>query len=373
MSLYFSEPAGGAPGPRLHALIIGVGGYRHLDLNAAAPARILNGLMPLTCTVPAAKSIARWLATEYRNPGCPLGSVELLLSPNESLVPAGSSAPMAIEEATMANITAAFARWQQRCDADPGNIAFFYFSGHGVSGLRQFLLAEDFGNPMQLNDWENCIDFTGMKSGMRRCRAQTQVYFIDACRDTPNQMLSQLNANGKPLINAAVQDSVPVSAAYYAASEGRHAYGPDGLETYFCQALLLCLRGAAARNVAQSWRVDTANLGSSLPAVVDVLSCKFDQSLTCEVVVQKPALLHFPPDGLALLRVTCLPDKIGAQASIRVTNSGKVDVSPAGERRPWAQQIKAGPTHVEVDFNTYPREVQDPLAMPPTCEVEVVR
>ena len=89
---------------------------------------------------------------------------------------------VAIEDATMANIGAAFKRWYGRCHAQKANMALFYFAGHGISMISQFLLPADFGNPDEPDDWENCINFSDMQVGMAKCAAQTQMFFVDACR-----------------------------------------------------------------------------------------------------------------------------------------------------------------------------------------------
>src|SRR5438105_10927373 len=98
MSLYWPTNLNAAA-PQLHALVIGVGDYRHLGLGAANPATFLSGLAPLTTTPLSAKRIARWLEREYQNNACPCGSIELLLSPAETIQRADGSNG-AIEEAT---------------------------------------------------------------------------------------------------------------------------------------------------------------------------------------------------------------------------------------------------------------------------------
>jgi hypothetical protein len=368
MSLYF-EKAGA--GPRLHAFVIGVGRYPHLELGAKKPSNLFYGLSALTCTVEAAKAIANWLHTDYTNPDCPLGSVEMLLSAPES-VTRSDGVVVPVEEATMANIESAFKKWYQRCDQDEDNIAFFYFAGHGVSRLEHFLLAGDFGDPAPLNDWLNCINFTQFKSGMRRCRAQTQLYFVDACRDTPTQAKSQLNPNGNPLVTASEDDDVRLSIAYRAAAEGQQAFGPAAGPTFFCEALLTCLQGAGARFVAQKWRVDTACLSSALSTVLEVIGDCNDLNLTCDLETKTPSALHYPKAGAVVLRVACVPKPLGAEAEIKVTQVGvPVVTSPVGEKRPWMSKIKTGQTRIDVTFTTRPPAFQDETAVPPTCEVEV--
>jgi caspase domain-containing protein len=375
MSLYWpATDAAIEAGPRLHALIVGVGDYDHIGLNAQHPANFLSGLAPLTTTPLAAKRLARWLATDYVNDGCRLGSIELLLSPQENLKrPDGSY--VAVEPATMANITIAFNRWFARCNGDKASIAFFYFAGHGISTAQQFLLPTDFGNPALPDDWECCIDFTGLQAGMMKCRAQTQLFFIDACRDAPMSALTQRNPHGKPLAGgAAFTDRVDLSAAYFAASEGRQAYGPEDQETYFCKALLLCLEGVAARKPGPKWRIDAASLSSALVSVVEVLAAVENRPLTVECRVQKPVPLHYPKGGSVLVKVDCDPDQANNEAKIAVTQGGAVVLnSPVGERRPWMGLVKAGIARIDVEFTSFAKETVDTDIAPPTYEVDVQR
>lgn len=356
--------------PRLHAFVLGVGDYDHLGLGVPKPTTLLNGVAPLTTTVPAARRIARWLEREYKNPNCPLGSIELLLSPEEELARADNS-KVVVDRATMALATAAFQRWYTRCDADEGSIAFFYFAGHGLSTISQFLLLADFGNPDLPDAWENCIDFTGMQSGMFKCKADAQFFFIDACRDSPVAALSQRNPHGKPLAaGATFQDRVDLSAAYFAASEGRQAYGRDGEETFFCQALIMCLNGVGARKPLP-WHVNAATLSNALVSVIEVLGAALDLPLSCECRIQKPVPLHFPPSGAVVVSVSCDGEQANTEAIIKVTRGPTVLNSAAGESRPWMGTVEAGLTQIEVTFASYPPQLLEEDLSPPTFPWEL--
>ena len=83
-------------------------------------------------------------------------------------------------------------------------ISLFSISPVMVNTVRQFLLAADFGNPANPDFWENCIDFSGMRSGMHKNAADTQLFFIDACRERLIDALIQLNPHGKPLCSGEV-------------------------------------------------------------------------------------------------------------------------------------------------------------------------
>jgi hypothetical protein len=371
MSLYWpADPNIVEHTSRLHALVVGVGDYDHLGLDAAMPAAFLSGLAPLTTTTLSAKRIARWLETEYQNEGCKLGSIELLLSPGETLTRADGST-IAVEEATMTQIDAAFNRWFERCNKDKRNIAFFYFAGHGINTISQFLLPADFGNPVFRDDWENCINFTNMRIGMARCNAQTQMFFVDACRDAPIAALLQRNPHGKSFVSSTYQDRVDLSAVYFASSEGRQAYGRDGEETFFCKALIMCLDGVAARKAGTKWRIDAASLSSGLVSVVAAMAATENLALTSDCSIQKPVPIHFPGGGKVVIKVDCEPDAVKAEATILVTQGADVLSSPAGESRPWMGRIKAGGAKVEVTFARFAPYVVEDQMTPPTYEVEV--
>jgi len=359
--------------PRLHALIIGVGNYYHLGLDAKKPSKLLSGLAPLTTTPLSAKRIASWLESHCQNPACPLGSIELLLSPEET-VKRGDGSIVAIEDATMANISTAFKRWYGRCHAQKANMAVFYFAGHGISTISHFLLPADFGNPDEPDDWENCINFSDMQVGMAKCAAQTQMFFVDACRDAPIAALTQKNPHGRSLAAASFQDKVDLSAAYFASSEGRKAYGRDDEETFFCKALIMCLEGVGARKAGPKWRIDAASLSSALVSVMETLGTTENLPLTSDCRVQKPVPLHYPNGGAVVVKVDCEPDQANAEANISVMQgSNIIHMSQAGERRPWMGRVTAGPTKVEVTFATYPPEIVDEEMTPPTYDIEVRR
>ncbi len=351
---------------RLHALVIGVGHYHHLGLGVPKPANFLNGLAPLTTTTPTALRIAHWLTAGYHNPGCPLSSVELLLSPTETLTrPDGSE--IAVEDSTMENIEDALERWYKRCNSDQRNIALFYFAGHGLSTASQFLLASDFGNPDVPDDWKNCIDATGLQTGMLKSAADTQLFFLDTCRDAPIPALTQRNPHGNPLVSSSFGDTVDVSVAYRAASIGRKAYGRDGEETWFCKALMTCLSGVGSRKAGPGWRVDTAMLSMAMGAVLDIFAKTENLPLSCDCPVVKPVPFHFPPVPRVVVKVDCNHQ----DASIELTLEDNVLSSPSGEDRPWVDEVTAGEARFEVTFPAKPPVILEDQLIPPTYEWDV--
>ncbi len=355
---------------RMHALVVGVGDYRHLGLGAKKPSLVLPELRPLTTTPLAAKRFARWCESSYHNPNCPLGSIELLLAPTEKVDRADGTTAL-IEAATFAKIKAAFNRWYKRCNADPANIAMFYIAGHGLELFSHLVLASDFGNPDLPDAWENCVDFTALRTGMRKCAADTQLFFVDTCRDVPISAVTQLQAHGSGLVTSQLDATVETSAAYFASAPGLAAYGPAGSETYFCSALMMCLDGVAAARSGPKWEIDTGSLGAAMFRVMRSLSAFEDRKLSVASDAAQGATVTFPAEPKVLLSVLIDPTALGAQAAITVTQGADVFASPSGERRPWMRAVRPELTQVDVSFpNVPPLSFADTLA-PPTYTFQV--
>jgi hypothetical protein len=251
----------------------------------------------------------------------------------------------------MGNVRAACARWVKRCDAHPGNIAFFYFCGHGLSRETQYLLPEDFGDPASRDRWRNSIDFDGLRLGMRRCRAQTQLFFIDACREAPLGLLSQLTIKGEPMVTGATfADRVNCSAAFYATSQGRPAFGPDHGVTYFGQAVLACLNGVAAQKKANRWVVDSYQLASALGRAMAVLARQHRLALTCTSDAKGLAQIHEPVTGRVLAVLECTTEPANSAADIRLENGVESFQSSPGELKPLVEEVEAGVWTITVTF-----------------------
>src|SRR5215472_11204807 len=172
--------------PRMHALIAGVGAYTYLkdgdQPRSDWPGRILG---QLTSPPRSAEAVGRWLlGNQTMDPVKPLGSLEMVISPSLRLVTGhagGTAADVEVETATLEHFKDSLGRWYGRCHANEGNVAFFYFSGHGIQTDTLALLLEDVGKD-RLRFFEQAFDFDGLYDGMAWCDAGVQCYFVDACR-----------------------------------------------------------------------------------------------------------------------------------------------------------------------------------------------
>lgn len=356
--------------PRLHALVIAVGDYPHLINGTGALAADPFGLSQVTTPRFTGPLIAEWLLTSLKNPAQPLASLEVLLSPAAPI--ATPSGPVMADRATMANIEQSFNAWLQRCSARTDNIAFLYFCGHGMSKISQYLLAEDFGNPADADIWKKCIDFDALKVHMRKCHARTQLFFVDACRETPFGLLSQIDTRGERLVSATFADpAVPCSAAYYATADGKLAYGPDNGPTYFSQALICCLNGVGSQNKNGRWIVNTLTLGSALGQTMMHYGRRFRLPLSCNPNVSGVAEIHEAHGPRVIVALECTSAAANDVADIRLVNGAKVVHSPPGAPKPVVEDVEGGTWTVAVSFPgghfpTPPPE--DRVLMPPVFE-----
>ena len=356
--------------PRLHAVVIAVSEYPHLNGGSGPLANDPLGLSQLTTPGYTGPAIAAWLLNQYNNPSCPLGSIEVLMSPSASVpTPAG---PAAAHRATMVEVEAAITRWQARCHTHRDNIAWLYFCGHGLSKTSQYLLPEDFGNPALGNPWKNCIDFDGLRIGMRKCQAQTQLFFVDACRETPFGVLTQVNVTGDPIIGGATfADTVECSAAYYATTQTRLAYGPDNDITYFAQALLWCLDGVAAIKRGSKWVVDSYSLGNALGQTMSQLGRRYRLPLTCNPDPSGMKRIHEAPAPRVVAAIGCTSEAADNVADITLTKDTTMLHSPPGEQKPLVERVDAGNWTIAITFpgGAYPSgPVENHTLMPPVFE-----
>jgi len=359
---------------QIHAFIIGVGDYPHLSGGSGHAAVANFGLQQLTTTRITAEEIATWLISNRSSLALPLGTVEVLMSPAGTLSD-GQGNSVSIDAATMQNIEDAFNNdWWPRCNAQKDNIALFYFAGHGLNTLSQYLLPSDFGDPKFPNLWANCIDFDGLRVGMKANAADTQLFFVDACREKPIDALAQLNPSGKQLCSSNIFDQVSATAAYFAAADGQQAYGPANDKTYFAEALLESLEGAGAINRGGQWKVDTFSLGNSLAQIMASLAKAHRQPLTCNPDVQGvPASICTVTAGLVRASIGCQSSLANSQADIQLQRFAKQVHSPPGDPRPWTGRLDAGDWSINIGFQNFaPVAVTDTLMPPVYDRVEAV-
>jgi hypothetical protein len=354
-------------GPRLHALIVGVADYPYMQKGRAGPtkqATLTYGLGQVRSPKPSAMAVAKWLVEKYDNPiGIELGSVELLVSPDGQWDD-GSGVTQHVDEPTFGNIQTAVNEWFERCNARTDNIALFYFCGHGMSdkGL-QFLLPQDFGDPDERRGpWANCIDFDQFKTNMGICDARTQLFFVDACSDSPS-LLKEKPAKGESLIPEGKVGRPPEALMVInAAAPGKKVDVPAGSElTCLAEALLKCLNGSAARSDdedAGPWIVHTESLRGILPEMTCIVGNRYK-------TVQSPApygwgrplSLHQPNPPKAFVKLDCSAS-VREHAEFRLVQGLKEHPAERGEPLPWYADLEFGEWELTMSFGPVTRKTK---------------
>lgn len=327
----------------LHALIIGVGDYPHLPGGTGTTTQADLGLGQVSTPVPSALAVCAWASTEYGNAVAPLGSIELLISAQNPYDVPGGGDP--VDRATEANVRDAAQRWLQRADRNPGNIALFYFCGHGVEKDNQYLLLEDYG-ANRYQPTEASMDLNGFHTGMLNCKAGTQLFFADACRQVPWDLLKEIDPRGQTYITGNYQGNVDRDAPImYATGFGDESHADPGQSTRFTQALLSGLRGAAAQvdNDEPPWEIRWLRLAECVQTLLTAAAAGTTQRMVTSGQARNALIAQLEEPPIVPLVVICDPSASSASTALRLAGAddGQVLFRRDPADGPWSLQAPA--------------------------------
>lgn len=364
----------GKPGRGMHALIIGVGGYPHLEGGTGQeiedPLQYGN-LGQLTSPPRSALAFARWLRDS--NHDCwkaPLATIDVLISPAPGDPEPGGTMDT-FRDATIGSIQAAFDAWKRRCRDD--DVSVFYFCGHGLQSEEQILLASDFGR--YDNHFSGAFAFDSTRQGFLQSPPKTQCFFIDACREvTPGVVESLGGATGLPFMepkaykprlcehDLTLQSSAPFESAF----------APLQDVSYFTTALIDALHsGAASTDEYGDWVISTDGVASRIDELLRAASGRSQATekgpgLTPTVLCRLDKI----PDVKLILE--CDPRAAHASATL----SYEPTPPPLGERvkrtppasNVWNQTVKAGYYTIGAEFadETFGNVSRTVLVTPPS-------
>lgn len=346
MTLVWESDPAQPGGPRTHVLLIGVGHYRHMPGGAEERAERDFTVDQVDSPPLSAQAMVDFLLTEYGHPTAPLGSVEVVASEQPGpVVVAG----VPVAAATRSGVRTAYQAWRARCDTDPGNVAIFYFCGHGVALDNHYLLLEDVGAypgaPL-----ENSIDLIRFYRGMTGCPARVQVFLVDACRDVPRLLVQIPDPQAERLadyrVNSPGGRDAPILRA---TADKKEAVAPRGEITRFTHALLRGLRGIAATRTAPGgadWVVQFRDLAEKVR-----LQLQADgHGQECRIGGDgfDPTVARLTRTPVVPLAVTVVPDTV---AELRLG-------LPSGEATPYRREPGLGRWSVDVPAGTYVLEAR---------------
>lgn len=315
MALLVDERDAAQPG--VHALLIGVGRYPRLQpghaLGAFAPAA---GLAELTSPLHSVEVFADWLRTKLNVTDTPLRTLRVLGSS-----PA-RAAPWANSDPTFNNISDNIHEWFDDVDTHPGNLALFYFCGHGLRiGDVHAILAEDFGSNRH-SPFDHAIEPEKFSSAMLKASARRQLYLIDACSTTVALPEDYERVQPRSVIQAVRHNNLGiVKPVYIRASEfGTAAYGVANEPSLFMSAFLAAMNGAAALKQAPArWVVKTDMLKPALDWLIQRHPSGQGQEVVYGGGFSSAVEFHeLPGDPLVPVRVSCDPEEYEVFSCLRV-------------------------------------------------------
>ena len=328
--------------PQTHVLIISVGRYIHLN-GGSSPSPLDNpmGMGQLYSPPVSGRDFANWIENEYNNPASPVGSIEFLISDhNYHKYKTKNEEEKNIEKATLNNVEKAFMRWYERCNSNPNNIAIFYFCGHGIEKNNLALLLEDFGEDYDKNKklFKNSINFQANRLGMfTHCQAQTQLYFIDACRKTGDNKIKRTNDDlATTFIPGEIGRVCENTLTIMASESGQAAYGRIGKTTLFTRSLIESLdkwgcdfyeeqelydridRTNLEENYKEgAWVIDTQYLFYSVKATLERLIKEDLWMQNDPEVLRQRCDRDMPPKGSVLIHLRTTPIEIPISIAVK--------------------------------------------------------
>jgi Caspase domain len=374
-------------GPHTHALVVGVSDYPYVDGPSPSGVGGQSGLSSLTSAARSAADFASWLlrADGYWNPGAPVGSIEIFLSPSvgESIAADVLAVVAGPCPATRDEVEAGLTRFVARCRENTDNVAFIYFAGHGVQVTKHgaTVLLEDFGTPDRAAEFYGAIDVTGCHAGLNdpAC-AGTQFWFVDACRESPAFQWRYSNIAGALTLSSGTAGDVSgTSPLVIASSSQQQAYAAVGGSSLFVEALVELLGGAGAvgpDDTCDDWHVSVHNLIRHLDTSVKLKASVYGATqhvdVTGRVIDGVINQLRGPPD--VHCRIVLDPVAAHAVSTASLLFDGVTEVVRSLAAWPIEADVPAGLYTVDVDTQPPYRSIAGrPLSvLPPRFDRKLV-
>lgn len=253
--------------PSTHVLVVGIGAYAKQIPDSDIPKA-----EPLSTNARSALAFLDWVfeAGQSGHFAPPLGSVYAAVSdPRLTPAPVSVETPVGNKELpqpTISELTGIIGGWLDDLDRNENNMALAYFCGHGIANRTSFLLSEDYGSNKR-NAYTGLIDIDGFEIVVRTTKASTQLILVDCCQEFQPDLFDQLlSVNGETFGSVGRGDlSLPRRALVKSAEPGVFARADRDRLTYFCDAFLYAVRGAAAdADENGNWSVSFSSLEAGI-------------------------------------------------------------------------------------------------------------
>lgn len=366
----------------MHALVLGIGRFPHLD---GAPA----GDRP-ACP-DSARAVVDFLVRNADQFNAPLATIECLLSDPRNEPGADHLActdpehdprdAEAVDSGIRQHVEKACDDWIDR--ARENDVLFLYCTSHGLAerDLRCFLVCEDY-NERPANKSRYLLNIGSIALALPAAKRAGAVWiFVDACQEVLEDLVRIVGGVGgiEPVqANLDQLTTWPVrSNAVGAAAFGQFAYAPDeGGVAYFTEALLHGLEHCCVEAHAGAWHITTRQLMFSL---VDVAFARNARAISS-------AVLSNPSGNQRLMRVKNprIPVAISTRPETLMASAQQVDIWPrrndgsplatkADTASIWRCELSLDERQLQVrlDFAQEPQKLLPFDLDPPAVRVEV--
>ena len=275
MTLVFDRRDVVPDGPQMHAIVIGIGRFPHVE-NAPQTDR--------KACPDSAHAVIDFLLEHRDDFDAPLATIECLLSdprvePGDETYPHTDHDPReieAVEHGTHVAVEKTCDEWLSRCRE--GDVLFFYGASHGVATESEtaLLVCEDYKiNPKKKSYGLLSVDSIH-RSAPAMCKSSASWVFLDACQEVSRDLLG-LKDDVSPLrpaeANVSEITQYPVKSVSAVGSHlGGDAYADKaGGVAYFTQALIAALSGCCVKPHKGEWYVGGGSLSDRIETMANIL------------------------------------------------------------------------------------------------------
>ena len=316
----------------IHAFIVGVSDYQFLP-GDDDPARADNtfGMKKLKTPAISAFRFLNWLkkADAENRLVSRLASYDVLLAPSDEEAQVEGLAAFR-DIPTRENFERRIREWRKRVASNKRNVALFYFAGHGIQRNKEdsVLLLHDFADPNK-TILSNAAEFNEIFGGMAPSAtladmANTQLYFVDACRNVPEQIKKFEKLRTPPVFDVELGGRDDRAAPiFFAAVNDSSGYGVRGQGSHFTLALLRALeRGAESsedRDGKEVWPVSANTLTNTL--TIEFAALNTDQNFVPVGYQRDPVIVYLnaAPTVDVIIRVDPEARRPAADIELRQT------------------------------------------------------
>jgi len=334
----------------------------------------LLNMAQLSAAARSASEFAAWMLKKYSHQNAELGSLRVLLSPSDNeVIHADIAAHGAkVLPATLANVEQELIAFRKLCDRNPQNVAVVYVAGHGVQITKSgsILLLHDCGSDNHATLLKGAIDMASVRAGFNHANtAQTQFWFVDACRQEPDVAERFEDMDGGLRLDEP-SGSASGSTLFLAATTGKPAYARIKGITLFWEGLQWGLNGGMAvepeEGISENWHVSAHGLNKKLkPRVSELAEAENAEQLVDSEIRFEDALFH---EFVTIPKVDVTFDVSPAAAA-----AGSQGTLSDENDQPIMQTVNLWPMSDKVDAGIYKLKIVPPAPFRPYSKFETVK